>query len=126
MAASIDSRAASQTMDKKFAPNWHCIMGGSLGFEVTLLLLLLHNRFFINTGELFLNWPNISYLSGCVRKALSVVYVLWRQCRHLTVQVLNKCSISVNTCVGGCAISAAAPSLLWRIQRPTMWKIQMK
>jgi hypothetical protein len=25
-----------QTMDKKFAPNWHCIMGGSLGFEVIL------------------------------------------------------------------------------------------
>jgi len=23
-------------MDKKFAPNWHCVMGGSLGFEVTL------------------------------------------------------------------------------------------
>jgi hypothetical protein len=27
---------ALQTMDKKFAPNWHCIMGGSLGFEVIL------------------------------------------------------------------------------------------
>jgi hypothetical protein len=25
-------------MDKKFAPNWHCIMGGSLGFEVAILL----------------------------------------------------------------------------------------
>jgi hypothetical protein len=26
-------------MDKKFAPNWHCIMGGSLGFEVRSLCL---------------------------------------------------------------------------------------
>lgn len=30
------TRAFLQTMDKKFAPNWHCIMGGSLGFEVAL------------------------------------------------------------------------------------------
>ncbi len=83
-------RFCSQTMDKKFAPNWHCIMGGSLGFEVIpcsfrSLCLVVDNiwwRWF---------WFSICLsLSGGLRKTLSFIHVLWWQRCYPPVQVLSK------------------------------------
>jgi hypothetical protein len=80
MAASIVSRAASQTMDKKFAPNWHCIMGGSLGFEVTLLLLLLLLRYrtaFLSMQMNYFSTGQTSHLHQVVCEKHSLLYMYY-------------------------------------------------
>ena len=90
-------------MDKKFAPNWHCIMGGSLGFEVALLVF---GAFFFPSFDLPSKPRHISgqftsdaSLSGCLREALVVVHVLWGQCGCPLVQILNKRTILIRIVV---------------------------
>ena len=90
-------------MDKKFAPNWHCIMGGSLGFEVALLRFgaILFASFDLPSKFLHISvqFTSDASLSGCLREALVVVHVLWRQCGCPLVQILNKRTIIIRVVV---------------------------
>mmetsp|Transcript_20516 Transcript_20516/g.41573 ORF Transcript_20516/g.41573 Transcript_20516/m.41573 type:complete len:97 (-) Transcript_20516:160-450(-) len=45
----LAAKVVKETMDKKFAPNWHCIIGQGFGFEVvcersSLLYLFLNGN----------------------------------------------------------------------------------
>jgi len=66
-------------MDKKFAPNWHCVMGGSLGFEVTrhAAFCSMSTIHWLLCSDNVMFLPLISHVSQVVCEKHSLLYMYY-------------------------------------------------